>query len=359
MKRKKEITATQIARLAKVSPATVSRALNPSQCWRISREKRDEIRNLSRQYGFKSRSARKAGAFAKTFRIAFLLGTMERDLTGGGNLRIRLMCDILQRSGYILELIRVDFSPDKLVASVRDILKSEEADVYVIGGAMLNGQSLELLHRLSSRIILILNMEMMVYPEFHWLSYFICDFRSALREALQNIPDRLLPQMIFFGHNSFASLTRLETVRQLGTEIGRDFSRLETYLFGNKEYIPPDQAYRIARREIAGDYPYLSRFKVFICSGNSADVLYDELVLHGKVPGRDFHMIAFCRKSSLTSMPAETINYICRDMDAEAGLLCEQILELTDDPTPRKVISESVFVPVEADNGIDGSDRTI
>ena len=56
-------------------------------------------------------------------------------------------------------------------------------------------------------------------------------------------------------------------------------------------------------------------------------------------------MIAFCRKSSLTPMPAEKINFICRDMDAEAGLLCEQILELTDDPTPRKVISESVFIP--------------
>ena len=345
MKRQKRVTAAQIARLAKVSPATVSRALNPTQCWQISREKREEIRNLSRQYGFKSRSARKAGALVKTFRVAFLLGTMERDLTNGGNLRIRLMCDILQRSGYILELIRVDFSPDKLVASVRNILKSEEADVYVIGGAMLNGQSLELLHRISSRIILILNMEMMVYPEFHWLSYFICDYRPALRQALRNIPERLLPQAVFFGHNSFASQTRLEQVRQLGAETGRDFSRMETYLFGNREYIAPDQAYRTARREIAGDYPYLSRFKVFICSGNSADVLYDELVLHGKVPGRDFQMIAFCRKSSLSPMPTEKINYICRDMDAEAALLCEQILELTDDPTPRKVISESVFIP--------------
>lgn len=357
MKRQKVMTAAEIARLAKVSPATVSRALNPAQCWQISREKREEIRRLSRLHGFKSRSARKAGAFAKTFRVALLLGTMERDLTSGGNLRIRLMCDILQRSGYILELIRVDFSPGKLVASVRNILKSEEADVYVIGGAMLNGQSLELLHRISSRIILlILSLEMrrLVYPEFHWLSYFICDFRSAFRQALQNIPGQLLPHTLFFGHNSFASGIKLDLVRQLGREIGRDFSRLETFLFGKKEYLPPEQAYRVARQEIAGVFSYLSRFKVFICSGNSAEVLYDELVSHGKVPGRDFHMIAFCRKSSLSPAPAEKINFICRDLDAETGLLCEQILGLIDDPTPRTVISESVFVPSKASGMICG-----
>ena len=355
MKRQKVMTAVEIARLAKVSPATVSRALNPAQCWQISREKREEIRNLSRQLGFKSRSARKAGAFVKTFRVALLLGTMERDLINGGNLRIRLMCDILQRSGYILELIRVDFSPDKLVTNVRNILKSEEADVYVIGCGMLNGQSLELLHRISSRIILlVLSVEMrqLVYPEFHWLSYFICDCRSALRQALQNIPGQLLPHTLFFGHNSFASGSKLGLVRQLGREIGRDFTRLETFLFGKNEYLPPEQAYRVARQEIAGNFSYLSSFKVFICSGNSASVLYDELVLHGKVPGRDFHMIAFCRKSSLVPEPTEKIDFICCDMDAEAGQLCEQILELTDDPTPRTVISESVFVPSEASSMI-------
>ena len=352
MKRQRAVTAAQIARLAKVSPATVSRALNPTQCWRISREKREEIRNLSRQYDFKSRSARKAGAFVKTFRIALLLGSMERDLTGGGNLLIRLMCDILQQSGYILELIRVDFAPDKLVASVRNILKSEAADVYVIGGIMLNGQSLELLHRLSSRIILLLSMDMqrMNYPDFHWLSYFIRDHRSALRQALADIPERFLPEMLFFGHSSSSSRGKLELVRRSGPEIGRDFSRMEVFLFGTGAYIPPEHYYHVLRREIAENYPCLSRFKFFFCAGRSAYVLYDELILHGKVPGRDFQMIAYCNKSSLFPLPPEKINFICRDMDQEARMLCEQILALIDDPTPRKVICESVFSPVEMVN---------
>ena len=65
-------------------------------------------------------------------------------------------------------------------------------------------------------------------------------------------------------------------------------------------------------------------------------------------------MIAFCRKSSLVPEPTEKIDFICCDMDAEAGQLCEQILDLIDDPTPRTVISESVFVPSEASSMIGG-----
>lgn len=106
---KNAISAVQIARMAGVSPATVSRALNPEQAWRISREKRQEIRSLASKYGFKSRSARKAGRYVKTFRVAFLLGRMQHDLVSGGNVLVHKMCDILQSNGYILELIRVDF----------------------------------------------------------------------------------------------------------------------------------------------------------------------------------------------------------------------------------------------------------
>jgi hypothetical protein len=183
---KERITAEKIAKLAKVSPSTVSRALNPDQSWRISRAKREEIRLLSGQYGLRSRSARKAGAFLKTFRVALLLGSMERDLSQGQNLMIRHLCDRLQASGYILELIRVDFSPQKLVASVKNILRSKEADVYVIGGGLLKGQSLEFLHKISSRLILRLNAQSVhnPYPEFHWLSYLRADRRNGRRQRV-------------------------------------------------------------------------------------------------------------------------------------------------------------------------------
>jgi len=346
---KERITAEKIAKLAKVSPSTVSRALNPDQSWRISRAKREEIRLLSGQYGLRSRSARKAGAFLKTFRVALLLGSMERDLSQGQNLMVRHLCDRLQASGYILELIRVDFSPQKLVASVKNILRTKEADVYVIGGGLLNGQSLEFLHKISSRLILRLNAQSVhnPYPEFHWLSYFIRDDRETIREALHSIPKAMLSGLVFFGRNNSSSQTKIAAIRSCGADLGHDFSAMPSVLFGGNDDIPCDRYYRIARRSVIENFDRLSGFSAFFCSGQSAYALYDELVARGRRPGKDFYMITYEWKSPLSPLPDDRINYICYDLDAESDRLCEQIFSLIDDPTPRTVVFRPVFVPAQ------------
>ncbi|MBQ7209168.1 MAG: LacI family DNA-binding transcriptional regulator [Lentisphaeria bacterium] len=344
---KQRVTGEQIAKLAKVSPSTVSRALNPDQAWRISRAKREEIRLLSGQFGLRSRSARRAGVFLKTFRIALLLGSMERDLSQGQNLAIRHLCDRLQASGYILELIRVDFSPQKLVSSVKNILRSKEADVYVIGGGLLKGQSLEFLHKISSRLILRLNAQSVrnPYPEFHWLSYFIRDDRETIREALRSIPKSMLSGLVYFGRDNLSSRTKIATIRSCGTALGRDFSAMPSILFGGNDDIPHDRYYRIARRIVIENYDRLSGFSAFFCSGQSAYALYDELVARGRKPGKDFHMITYEWKSPLRPLPDDGVNYICYDLDAESDKLCEQIFNLIDDPTPRTVVFKPLFIP--------------
>jgi len=344
---KQRVTGEQIAKLAKVSPSTVSRALNPDQTWRISRTKREEIRLLSEQYGLQSRSARRAGAFLKTFRVALLLGSMERDLSQGQNLLIRHLCDRLQASGYILELIRVDFSPQKLVASVKNILRSKEADVYVIGGALLNGQTLEFLHKISSRLILRLNSQSAhnPYPEFPWLSYFIRNDRDTIREALHSIPKAMRSDLVYFGRDNASSKTKIAAIRSCGGDIGHDFSAMPIILFSEGTDIPSDGYYRIARRSVVENYNRLSEFSAFFCSGQGAYALYDEFVARGRKPGKDFHMITYEWKSPLKPLPPDGINYICYDLDAESDKLCEQIFNLIDDPTPRTVVFKPLFIP--------------
>ena len=182
----KRITSTDIARLAGVSRSTVSRALNPDTCWRISPGKCEEIRGLCRKYGIMPSRAARKNRLKQTRRIALVLGAMERDLSSAGaGAMIRRMCDIFQGSGYILELIRADYRPGRLASHIRRILESSLADVYIVGGLMLNGQSLELLHRIAPRLILTLNEEMSrdPYPDHHWLSYFQYDTGAASAEA--------------------------------------------------------------------------------------------------------------------------------------------------------------------------------
>jgi DNA-binding LacI/PurR family transcriptional regulator len=357
---KNAISAVQIARMAGVSPATVSRALNPEQAWRISREKRQEIRSLASKYGFKSRSARKAGRYVKTFRVAFLLGRMQHDLVSGGNVLVHKMCDILQSNGYILELIRVDFSPENLVANVRNMLKSGEADVYVIGGGLMRGQSLELLRKLSSRLILLLNPGMqMPFPDFHWLSYFGRDAQDSYRQALATIPEKYLGKIVYFGNDNSSSHIKIAEIKRIAAAMGRDLSNLPECLFGDGSLIYPEDAYRTAHLFLQEHFEELEKYHTFFCSGRSAGALYDELVRHGRVPGKNFAIYSMGATSQLLPPLQKGINWLCRNLDREAEMLCEQILLLVDDPTPQRKYFKWSFIPADYGDAGENHSRLI
>ena len=344
----KKVTTAQIAKLAGVSPATVSRALNPNQSWRISKEKRDKIRTLAHELGFTSCIARKAGNFLKTFRVAMLLGRMDYDLVTVGHVFLPKLCDILQASGYTLELVKVDFSPEKLVSSVRSILKSDEADVYLIGGGLLYGQSLELLRKLSSRLILLTNYEFAPdYPDFHWLSYFDRDPLEALKQALKAVPQEMYGSAVFWGNNNSSSLWKIENFRKCAADLNVNLGEFPAFLFGDGSFIQPENVYRIARMYLKEKFDRLKEYKVFFCGGRSAFALFDELVAAGKVPGKDFFLLTYYLKSSLLPPPESGINFICRNLDREAEILCEQILRLVDDPTPQRCCSKWSFIPTQ------------
>ena len=344
----KKVTTAQIAKLAGVSLATVSRALNPKQSWRISKEKRDKIRTLAHDLGFTSCIARKAGNFLKTFRVAMLLGRMDYDLVTDGNVLLPKLCDILQASGYTLQLIKIDFSSKKLVASVRNILRSDSADVYVIGGGLLNGQSLELLRKLSSRLILLTNYEFPSdYPDFHWLSYFERDPQSALEQALEAVPSEMYGRAAFLGNNNFSSQWKIKNFKKCAADLNVDLGGFPAFLFGDGSFIRPENVYRSARRYLKENFDRLKEYQVFFCGGRCAFALYDELVCSGKVPGKDFFLLTYYLKSSLLPPLENGINFICRNLDREAEILCEQILRLVDDPTPQRNVCKWSFIPAQ------------
>ncbi|MBQ7206171.1 MAG: LacI family DNA-binding transcriptional regulator [Lentisphaeria bacterium] len=348
----KKMTAADIARLAGVSRSTVSRALNPDTCWRISREKCEEIRNLCRKHGVMPSRAARPDRLKPTRRIALVLGAMERDLgKPESGAMIRRMCDVLQGSGCTLELIRADHRPGRLAPHIRRILDSNTADVYIAGGLMLNGQSLELLRRISPRLILTLNEEMArcPYPDHRWLSYFMYDSSSACSEAFAAIPREHRARMLFFGRDARPSKIKIERIRRLISRHGGTPGELQTLLFGDGRDLAYPEAWRLAVRAIRRHIDRIAGFTAIWGSGWSAHLLYDELVAAGRVPGRDFTLIT--TGSAGQSLPPlePGINFICRDMDQAAEMLCEYALRLIDEPHPGRVIQKAVFRPARYD----------
>lgn len=351
-----KMTGSKIARLAKVSQSTVSRALDPDHAWMISRDKREKIRSLCKKYGVTSLSVEQQKKSAKTFRVAWICGTLERDIAFyGSNILIRRMCDILQENGYYLELIRIDYSPDKLSSRMRKILRSDAADFYIVGGTLLGGQALDFLHKYSNRLLLLLNPEQQnqkLYPQFPWLSFFIKNDQDALCAALQSVPESFRSSMIYFGYEGNSSQNKLHCLAAAAKSAEVDISSLKTlFLEPHAEFLPAD-SYRLSRQEILAHLDELAQYKCFWCGGYSGYVLYDELVRLGKKPGRDFYMIMEGQVSKLISPLQTDISYICKNIDQQAQLLCDTILELLHDPTPQKVVFKTFFTPAKFTNQI-------
>lgn len=348
----KKITSRDIAKLAGVNQSTVSRALDPDKSWLVSPRKREEIRALCRKFGVMPSRAAKRCAFFRTRRIAWLFDAMERDLNGmGRSYFFRRACDILLASGYVMELIRLDCSRKNQVEELRRILKSNLADVYITGAGMLSGQSLNLLHENTSRLILTLNEEIIrnPYPDHHWLSYFKYDSLAAYSEAFAALPREARRKIVYFGSQSPASEISMEKIRSMMRADGTRSPELGKILYRRSPQSPVDFVCRLANACLMDNLSRLEENTTFWCEGLCAFPLYDQLRRMGRVPGRDFIMVTSAFTSTLLPPPEPDIHLICRNIDLEAAKLCEQALRLVEDPQPCTVVFKSTFRPAKYD----------
>ena len=296
---KSKVTGSDIAKLAKVSQSTVSRALDPRSAWRISAEKRAEILSLCHQYGYPVGGGVKRGH--QTFKIGLVLGRMDHDLL---MLRFRLqqVCDMLQAGGYTLTLIRVDFSSPEMYRRVRRIIKSSIADLYIIGSSLLNGQTVELLHSVSRRIICTYNgFDVWKPAKYHSLvSTIRHDYETSFTQAVEQIPLPLLKDMIFFGYHNRSADEKVHLLRKCLRQHHLSLSRNAAMLYGPGQVSFGLTDYRTAVSMVRENLDRLSGHKLFWTeSSNAAAALKDELARTGMICGRDFEVVTYRFRSEL------------------------------------------------------------
>ncbi|MBE6373194.1 MAG: LacI family transcriptional regulator [Lentisphaerae bacterium] len=339
-----KVTGADIARLAHVSGSTVSRALDPQSSWRISAGKRKRILALCEEYGYSSAS-RKNDSHSKTFKVGLLLGFMDADLKNI-SFMIRQLCDHLQSSGYALTLIRVDFSSSEMNRHVRRIIRSDIADIYIVGEYLLQGQTLELLHKVSSRIICFYTTMtggkyLKHYP---WISSIGYDYEAAFMSAVEQLPADLLADLVFFGKDNEPSADKIQLLRKCSRQKGKSKFRFLKILFGAGDKVTlPSRGYRTARRAVIENLPRLLNHRLYWCSGHpSALALNDVLSEKGLACGRDFQIVTFRSRCELLKAydpdpDTDDFNFLVMNSDEFAWRLSELALALADDPSPRHV----------------------
>lgn len=348
---KKAVTGTEIAKLAHVSQSTVSRVLSPHCAWRISPEKRKEILSICRRYGYDGAPGRKSRQGCnKTFKVCFVLGQMEMDLLET-RFMIRQLCDLLQDVGYALTLIHVDFSSVKHLRNVKRVIDSNIADIFLIGSTLLHGQTPELLRKTSSRVICyytdLFNEK---YLRCHrWISSIRSDYTHAFEQAVETLPREMLSDMIFWGRDNPTTAEKLHFLRQCFRRKQYPLSWIRPVLFASGSASEPIASYRKAVRFIRENTDRLSGRKLYWCCGSgSTAALHDELESLGQINGRDYQIVTFRSKGKPSGQYENADDDFCflqYDAGRLAHKICELILAMLDDPSPRHETLHAVFQP--------------
>lgn len=353
---RKKITSTDIAKLAKVSQSTVSRALSPGNAWMISPEIREKILKICRKYGYFPKS-KGTKLHHKTYKVGFLLGDMGKDLSSTSfSLTLRELCDLLQFSNYTMSLIRVGLNPQNITKDVKRILKSNIADIYIASDSILSGQTLELLHSVNTRLIRFtpFNSPVREIQSFHWISNVEYDYEPAYHEAAKIIPGDAYSSMLYLGYGDVTDKIKLEALQKMVSEHQLSDRLIPSFFQGTGCDIW-DQTYRANREMLAKIYPEIKQYKYYwVGCILLAQALSDHLQSLGLFPEKDFHIITygvFSGTESYRGCHPDPFSVIGYDAAKAAGVICELSLELLENPTPRKSLIPVYFQPSAAFGG--------
>ena len=359
----KKYTGSDIAALAHVSQSTVSRALSPEHAWKISPAKRREILDLCKKYHYRQSADSDRSALRHSLNVCWFLGRMEHDLTFNTfSFLLRHTCDYLQQNGCFLNLIHVDYTQKEHGTSVRHMLKSNTADVYIAGTGLLHNQTLDLLHAVSNRLIYYTPYcsSVIQQEQYHWISRVDFDYTNALKSAAQTIPHELFKSMIFLDEKSSSGQRKYEMFSEMirkyhlpAHDVPCQWCDFQRCLW--------DQCYRFYYQWVREIYPRIKGKKLYWCGNNNlAQALCDFLQQQGLVADRDFFIVTFGTLSKTAdgyqvfSDPFSVINCQVEHIVHHLG---ELILDLVEHAVPQKKLVPVSFVASPALGG--GAPRQI
>jgi len=335
------VTLSTIASLAGVNASTVSRALNSRTAGMVECRLRARILSLSDELGYRPGLLGKSFATGKTFKIGFITGSTQNDLSSPFLAQLLSSLALyLQSYNYSLTILPYCGGPQG--DSLRQLLMSDVADGYILGVSMLDAQTRDIL-RNSNRLIVALDLHQ--WREQDDFSCLILDDLLAYRQIWRALPVSWYRQVLFVGEPGINTDYKLAKMRQAALFCGVGKSEIAVRL------LPQLNTHFTLNRQHAFVYAEehwraLAKYKLLWCASDlTALGLADALSRRGLRIGTDICLVGQDNIESLYGALYQPLLTTVDPQMAEAGLQTAELLLRQLTQTKPKMIPTKIKLP--------------
>ncbi len=272
----------EISKKIGLSTATVSRALDPRFASKVSESTRKRILDCCDRYNYRPSFNGRSFVTGKTFKVGFIFGAITIDIGNPlGGLFMRGACSELQKSGYSAVVLYAG-GQNSTETEIIDILRSNVADAYVIGGSLITDKVFEVIRR-TDRPVLLTGRKGGMQD----VSAICCNADAAYCEIWRKIPSGWRGRIIYAGSSGVSTDQKFKAVcAEAPKGMEPEFIPLE---FPFNEFCYDRHSARIAAEKMVDR---LSRCRLLWCASDlTAFGFADALSAAGITPGKDIYLI--------------------------------------------------------------------
>ncbi len=329
----------EISNKTGLSTATVSRALDPRFAHKVRPSTRAKILSFCDEKNYRPSVTGRSFVTGKTFKVGMIFGSITVDL---GNplcgLFMRGVCSVLQHHNYALTILHATEEAG-LEDSVEDFLRSNVADAYIIGSAMITEKVYSAILNCGRPVVTTHNCGDF---DMSHISIISRGYFTAYREVWRQIPPELRGMTAFVAVSSPDSQNKLSVISSAAPNhetpafIPLDFPFTE-FCFDRHS----------ARAAAEKKLQELSRYRLLWCGSDlTAFGIADALSAAGTVPGRDIFLIGHDNIEGISSFRGEPFLSTIDTRWEERGRLSARIaLEQIASPAPCRIDFPSVYIP--------------
>lgn len=336
------VTLADIAERASVNVSTVSRILSGNADFPVSPAKRDQVLRLARQFNYVPKRAARSLVSGKTYTIAAVLGSLERDFAAPTfSLVLAEITRRLWAHSYAFTILPVDEGAAADDAVLRT-LRGSHADGYFVPFTFLKPKTLNEIQRTGAAIV---SLERPLSGESQ-------DAVSHVRFAELPANQTLTRELVRLGHHRALCFgpehialrrQRFAPLHEAASQLDAGALELDSLVYTPADTGPlhdREEARIAARRH----FDRIRRHTAVVCGSDLMALgLADVIREHGLVPGADISIVGH---DNLEASPhfRSTKPWLAT-IDRRSGevgrviadLLLERVRQPTDKPTGREV----------------------